>query len=209
MSRKRTKTYKPKRKRTKNYSHKKKPPIKPINRQHYHSFQPGNELWKLAKNPGRNTIYQSAEELWKKACEYFEYIINNPLKEAKVVNDHGTPDVIYVDKLQAMTKEGLCIVLGIGTSTYDDYRKRPEFSGICSEIDSVMRNQTITGAAAGLLNHAIIARYLGLSEKKEVTGADGEPLMPVSENNERAKQSRLALMASVSDDLIEDEGDEE
>jgi hypothetical protein len=52
-----------------------------------------------------------------------------------------------------------------------DYKKNPDYKGfsqVITKIEKVIYNQKFTGAAAGFLNPNIIARDLGLAEKKEV-----------------------------------------
>jgi hypothetical protein len=67
--------------------------------------------------------------------------------------------------MRAMTINGLCLFLCITHDAWSEYRKRPEFTGVCASIEQAIREQKFTGAAAGLFNHAIIARDLGLVTK--------------------------------------------
>jgi hypothetical protein len=50
---------------------------------------------------------------------------------------------------------------------------------VTTRVDEIIRTQKFQGAAADLLNPNIIARDLGLSEKSEITGANGAPLVPI------------------------------
>jgi hypothetical protein len=79
--------------------------------------------------------------------------------------------------MRAMTIGGLCIFLDIDENTWRDYRNNKDgtFSRVCGQAEQVIREQKFTGAAAGLLNHAIIARDLGLVDKKDLTSG-GEAL---------------------------------
>ena len=45
----------------------------------------GNQFWKLRKKHGRNKKYDTAEELWNEACEYFQWCDNHPLMKAEAV----------------------------------------------------------------------------------------------------------------------------
>jgi hypothetical protein len=73
-----------------------------------------------------------------------------------------------VAKMRAATIFGLCVHLGIGQQTWADYRKRPDFSGVCDYAENMIRDQKFAGAAADLLNPVIIARDLGLREGLEI-----------------------------------------
>lgn len=69
--------------------------------------------------------------------------------------------------MRAMTIQGLCLFLDISEVTWRDWRTKEDFSFIVSQIERVIYQQKLTGAAADLLNSNIIARELGLSDKKE------------------------------------------
>ena len=79
--------------------------------------------------------------------------------------------------MRAMTLSSLCIFLDIAFQTWQNYKERQGFLEIVSRVEEIIRTQKFQGAAADLLNPNIIARDLGLSEKQEVTGADGAPLV--------------------------------
>jgi len=138
----------------------------------------GNRFWEARAKSGRDKIFSDEDVLWKSAVEYFEWVMDNPLWENKVTQFQGAPVDMPVEKLRAMTINGLCLYLGIGVQTLDDYAKRPDFSGVVERIKSVIYEQKFTGAAADLLNSNIIARELGLKDlsKQELTGANGGPI---------------------------------
>lgn len=136
----------------------------------------GNRFWEARSSHGRKPIFESPDQLWEAAQEYFHWVEDNPLKEAETVKFQGQATLVELPKMRAMTMDGLCIFLDIGTSTWDDYRKREAFSEVCSRIESVMRSQKFAGAAADLLNASIIARDLGLADRQEHTGKDGNAI---------------------------------
>jgi poly(A) polymerase Pap1 len=53
-----------------------------------------------------------------------------------------------------------------------------DFSTVITDIEKTIYTQKFQGASADLLNANIIARDLGLSDKTELTGKDGKPLIP-------------------------------
>lgn len=138
----------------------------------------GNRFWEVRSSHGRNPIFESPEQMWKACCEYFDWVEKNPLWENKVTQYQGVPIDMPVAKMRAMTINGLCIFLDIARNTWDEYRKRDDFLGVVGQVESIIYEQKLTGAAADLLNPNIIARELGLKDesKRELTGPGGGPL---------------------------------
>lgn len=139
----------------------------------------GNQFWKARSSHGRKPIFEDAEKLWEACCEYFEWVEANPLWEDKLVTFQGAATHEPVAKMRAMTLDGLCIFLDINRTTWDEYRKREDFTPVSSRVDQIIRTQKFQGAAADLLNPNIIARDLGLAERSELTGKDGGPVEAV------------------------------
>ncbi len=135
----------------------------------------GNQFWKARTKIGRGKIFKKPEDLWKAACEYFEWVEENPLIEIKAFQFQGQPVKVEVPKMRAMTINGLCLFLGVNTEYIYQFEaaldKETEegkaFSNIISHIKTVIRNQKLEGAAADLLNANIISRELGLKDKSE------------------------------------------
>lgn len=136
----------------------------------------GNRFWEQRSSHGRKPIFERPEQLWEAACEYFEWVEENPLSEEKLFAYQGEITKDTVTKMRAMTIQGLCLFLDVSDETWADYCKREDFIGITRQIQKVIFEQKFAGAAADLLNANIIARELGLADKKELTGADGGPI---------------------------------
>jgi hypothetical protein len=136
----------------------------------------GNQFWKARSSHGRKPIFETPEALQEACSEYFEWVEANPLWEDKIISFQGVATHVDVAKMRAMTINGLCIFLDIGRRSWDDYRVRQDFSPVCEQAEQTIREQKFTGAAADLLNPAIIARDLGLADKTELTGANGGPI---------------------------------
>lgn len=128
----------------------------------------GNKFWEMRSSHGRNPKFNEPSELWNGALEYFTWVEDNPLKEDKVFNYQGEIVRTAVNKMRAMTLQGLCVFLDIGTSTLDEYKRKEGFTEVIKRIEEIIYTQKFTGAAADMLNSNIIARDLGLSDKKEV-----------------------------------------
>lgn len=143
-------------------------------------FQAGNQFWKMRETHGRNPIFESPEQLWTAACEYFQWVENNPLLEEKIFHSSGAITKDTIKKMRAMTIRAMCFFIGLSRQGWQEYSEKPDFSDIVKEIEDVIYSQKFEGAAADLLNSNIIARELGLSDKvqNEHTGANGKDLIP-------------------------------
>ena len=141
----------------------------------------GNQFWKQrATHCGQKPCgyYESAEVLWNACQEYFDWVEANPLEEDKLVTFQGKASHEPVKKMRAMTITGLCIFLGITETTWKRHRAEdPEdVRAVVSRVEAIIRDYKFAGAAADLLNPNIIARDLGLSDKKELAGPEGGPI---------------------------------
>lgn len=138
----------------------------------------GNQFWKLVKNPGRPKDFTDPTELWDEACKYFDWCDKNPLKAYEW--NGKDPVRCDLEKMRAYTIKGLCLFLNIDESTlyrYETEESHKDFRNVVTRVKDVIYTQKFEGASAGLLNPNIIARELGLADKKElnatVKGADG------------------------------------
>jgi len=133
----------------------------------------GNSFWKARSSHGRNPIFKNPDQLWDACVQYFEWVEANPLSEKKLFSFQGFVHSGQIEKIRAMTIEGLCIFLGISDNTWLNYRKKDDFLRIISDVEKVIRTQKFEGAAADLLNSNIIARDLGLKDKQDHSSEDG------------------------------------
>lgn len=142
-------------------------------------FQPGNQFWRARSTHGRRPKFartaKGAEKLWSACCEYFDWVEANPLIGAQLVTFQGAGTIAEVPHRRAMTLEGLCDFIDVDPSTWHGWKgsgglSRPDLIHVITRAERVIYRQKFEGAAAGLLNPNIIARDLGLADKKEVEG---------------------------------------
>lgn len=132
-------------------------------------FLPGNRIWEARSSAGPKPKFTNPDDLWAACVEYFVWVEDNPLWEDKIVSFQGMTTHEPVAKMQAMTITGMCIFLDVGRSTWDDWRKnRPDLVDVITRAEEIIYHQKFSGAAADLLNPNIIARDLGLADKKDV-----------------------------------------
>lgn len=133
----------------------------------------GNQFWKMADPAclGRPRIFDTPKDLWEAASKYFDHCIKNPLVKHEIITSgsKSTTKEFYHDI--PFTWEGLYVFLGV--ESLDRYKSNQDFVGIIAHIGNIIYNKKYSGAAAGLFNANIIARDLGLADKKELTGKDG------------------------------------
>lgn len=137
-------------------------------------FKVGNHAWKARSSHGRKPLFTDPDVLLAACVEYLEWVDDNPLYAVELVKFQGEAKQVQVPKMRAMTIVGLCNFLDINRSTWQEYRKKAEFSAIVEHVEDCIRQQKIEGAAADMLNSSFIAREMGLADKTEVkaTGAD-------------------------------------
>lgn len=162
----------------------------------------GNSFWKQRSSHGRKPIFSTPDDLWNAACEYFEWVEANPLRETKAFHFQGTVVMDEVPKMRAMTMMGLCFYLDIGTSTFHDYKQNEDFSEVIAKIEQVIFTQKFEGAAADLLNANIISRELGLADKQDIT-TNGQslnkPSLDVSKLSDEQLRNLDTIIAQASE----------
>lgn len=127
----------------------------------------GNRFWELRSKHGRDKLFETPEDLWQAACEFFAWCDENPLIET----DYRGKDLVQVEipKMRAYTLKGLTLYLDCNEAYFRQFqdKKGEGFSTVIERIENVIYTQKFTGAAAGFLNPLIISRDLGLKDKTE------------------------------------------
>jgi hypothetical protein len=137
-------------------------------------FTTGNRWWEARSSHGRNPKFETADQLLDACLQYFEWNEDNPLYKDQLVTFQGSATHEPVAQMRAMTLHGLCMFIGVARSTWDEWRtSRPDFSDVLAQVEDAIFRQKFEGAAADLLNAGIIARELGLADKKDVVSSDG------------------------------------
>mgnify|MGYP003661936888 CR=1 FL=1 len=145
----------------------------------------GNQFWKARSTHGRGRIFKTPNTMQNAAFEYFDWVHNNPLEKAIVYQGVISDDTEKL--MRAMTIKGLCIYWGVNTFYLNDFignldldkKLDKDFSQVVNTIKEIIETQKFEGASAGLLNPNIIARDLGLTDKKELSGSVENPLTMV------------------------------
>jgi hypothetical protein len=137
------------------------------------SFAQGNQFWNLRSKHGRDKLFESPELMWEAACEYFQWCIDNPLKEQKVFHSDGMITKASVNKVRAFTMQGLCRYLNCNTDYFRSFKNQKrvsgaDFSPVIRLIEETIYQQKFEHAAADQLNANIISRDLGLADSQNI-----------------------------------------
>lgn len=129
----------------------------------------GNRFWEARSSHGRKPKFKLADDLWDACQEYFRWVDDNPLMAAETVKFQGEANLTMVPKMRAMTIDAMCMFIDISDTTWASYRERgDDFLAVTTRAERIVYNQKFTGASADMLNANIIARDLGLTDKKEL-----------------------------------------
>ena len=144
----------------------------------------GNTYWKQRLAHGRKHKINTPNQLLQGALDYLGYLKDNPFPEPKLVAHQGEAEIYELPKMRAPTLQGLWVHLGISRDSW--YRMKdpgPDgrgkgFPEVCGWVEDTFYDWKFQGAAAGFLNHAIIARDLGLRDRQDIT-TDDQPIRQV------------------------------
>jgi len=137
----------------------------------------GNQFWKQRSKHGRDKIFKTPDLMWEAACEYFQWCDDNPFQESVLAKYKEHSEIEEIPKIRPYTIQGLCLYFGVNKGYVNDFEDAlkgkkdkisNDYSVILTRIRDIIYNQKFSGAASGFFNPNIIARDLGLSEKKEV-----------------------------------------
>lgn len=156
-------------------------------------FKKGNQLWRRVDPDklGRPPRFKKPKELWEEAVQYFQHCEDNPIQTYETTSSHKGVYSKVVEHRVPYTWDGLCVYLNV--CNLDHYKTKPEFSEVLTHIDKTIRNQKFSGAASGIFNANIIARDLGLVDKRE------DNVTILTESERKAKIEELMRKAKGED----------
>ena len=135
----------------------------------------GNQFWKLRSKHGRDKIFATPQIMLEACYEYFDY----QSKQVWNKTDFKGKDVekVKIPTASPFTLTGLCIFLGVNTKYFTEFESNldlknkvdKDFSEVITHVREIITTQQMEGAMVGTYNANIVARKLGLSDKKETT----------------------------------------
>lgn len=170
------------------------------------------QIWEARSKHGRDRTIVDPLVLREAVLEYFQWVDDNPLYEAKLVSFQGISTLEDVPRKRPYTVGALCLFLGIDRATWGRWRscKDEDFRAIVLAADEAIYYQKFEGAAAGFFNPLIISRDLGLRDvtATELTGKGGGPIQTESTTLDASTlppEARLALLRAMG--RVNDTGD--
>lgn len=137
-----------------------------------------NKFWELRTKHGRDKLFSTPDLLWTAATEYFQWCDDNPwIKNEAIKSGDLAGQIIKVPTSRPYTIKALCLYLGVNAQYFTDFKNglKPnekdidkDFSLVITRIEETIYTQKFEGATVGTFNANIIARDLGLTDKKEL-----------------------------------------
>lgn len=149
--------------------------------------------WEVV-NSNRLVIFDTPEDIWKRACSYFKWCDDNPINMKRTVTaGKNTGDVVEVTRRRPYTIKGLCIHCGITEEYIRDLRrtkdKDSEYYIVVSKILYIIYTDNIEHGIVGEYNAVLVSKILNL-DKEELPAtpprveiiSDGVPTLLESES---------------------------
>lgn len=167
-------------------------------------FTTGNRFWEARSSHGRNPKFDAPDMLEDAIQQYFEWNECNPLYKDNLVTFQGHATHEPLAQMRAMTIHAMCMFIGVTRSTWNEWKtSRSDFSDVMTWAEDVIYRQKFEGASADLLNPNIIARDLGLADKKDVTSSDGS-MTPQTMDLSKLSTEALAELVAARDAASKD-----
>ena len=134
----------------------------------------GNNYWEFRNKHGRNFKY-TPEDFWDEAIKYFVYMSDKVWNKKEAIKSGDLAGTTMdVPTKTPLSIESFCLFADINYDTFRNYESNTEeykdFFDITTRIRNVIESNQFEGATVGAYNPNIIARKLGLSDKKEIEG---------------------------------------
>lgn len=140
--------------------------------------EPGYWAKRAKTSRGRAKYLNSPEQLWKLACEYFEYVDSTPVNTKEVLRGgERAGDIVESTVDRPYTWYGLADFLwakGV-ISILKDYRtnregRYDEYVPVITRVSEIIREQKYSGAAVGTFKEGLIIKDLqGELEREKVS----------------------------------------
>lgn len=157
-----------------------------------------NEFYKRRQKDGRELIYSSPDLLLNEAYKYFEWCNKSPVKKNEAIKSGpAAGKIIQIPTQRPYTLQQLCVHIGISLNTFKNYEARDNFLTVTTHIREIITANQLEGALVEAYNSNIVARLLGLSDKKEISGKDGGALV-INVRSEKTREGIAKLKESDS-----------
>lgn len=144
---------------------------------------------------GRPVKFSTPEDLYKAFEDYKTHMETPAGFMIKYELDRKTGFVVKVPLKIPYTLHGFTRFCGVNITYFNDFKDRLKgqsdpisllFSEVLTCIEGEIYENKLSGSAVGLFNHNIIARDLGLIERKQT-----EQVLTINQMTEEEKQNRI------------------
>ena len=134
----------------------------------------GNNYWEFRNKHGRDFKY-TPESLLDEAIDYFNFMAQRVWNKKEAIKSGDlTGSLIDVPTSTPFSSESFCLFADISMDTFRNYKSNADhykdFFDVATWAQTVIDSNQLEGATVGAYNPNIIARKLGLVDKKESTG---------------------------------------
>lgn len=157
----------------------------------------GNQFWKVRSSHGVEAIFTEPDKMWDSACEYFEWVDDNPWEKVETRTKVNGEEYTTTPTERPYTIGGLCVFLGVHTKylnnfkTTKTYIENKDFADIITRIEEIIYTQKFEGAAVGAFNATIMSRELGLTDKQEITEKASVQIISSNVESDKALSDKL------------------
>lgn len=131
------------------------------------------------KKQGKPLAFPTPINMLDAIVEYFEAVDDNPY----LIHDFVGKDASSVNRRhhRPYTWHALCLYLGYNTiyfnrfeeqCTEKGFRGGDQYCKVITHARDIIYDNKFSGASSGIFSHHIIARDLGLADKKQIEGGD-------------------------------------
>lgn len=129
------------------------------------------------KNPRSLT----PEQMFNLAVGYFTFCEEQPICALETASFQGDVYESPVHKTRVFTLRGFLVFAALTPQSYQNFRRDPDYSAICSWIDNVIYEQKYQLAANNLVNASLIGKDIGIDKPAEInvvssTNVSGEEI---------------------------------
>lgn len=143
----------------------------------------GNNYWEFRNKHGRDFKY-TPEEFWNEGLNYFEWMSDKVWNKKEAIKSGdlaGT--LINIPTTTPLSIESFCLFADIDRQTFLNYESKKDYEDffeVTTRIRTIIESNQFEGATVGAYNPNIIARKLGLIDRKqtEIKGGLNIPNLP-------------------------------
>lgn len=134
----------------------------------------GNNYWQFRGKHGRDFKY-TPEAFINESLKYFEYMSSKVWNKMEAIKSGELAgNLIEIPTKTPLSAESFCLFMDISMDTFRNYKSNEDsykdFFDVATHVQTIIDSNQFEGATVGAYNPNIIARKLGLADKKEHSG---------------------------------------